>query len=115
MLDWVIDFIKMYWSSILFVVLFIGVLGYLYKTSRKDVIRKIILALVVQAEKTLGSGTGELKYAMVVERAYNVLPVFVKLLITKRELDELIEEAVLYLKTYLADGRDLLGYGIESN
>lgn len=113
MLNIILEFLKVYWLDILIVLLFIGALIFLYKKGKMDLIRKIILALVIQAEKSLGAGTGELKYAMVVERAYNVLPVAVKWLITKRELDELIEEAVVYLKTYLAEGRDLRGYEKE--
>ena len=36
-------------------------------------INQVILSLVVQAEKALGSGTGDLKYIMVVENVYKVL------------------------------------------
>jgi hypothetical protein len=76
-------------------------------------VRKIILTLVIQAEKQLGSGTGELKYAMVVERLYRIFPTTVRWFLSEKELDRMIEEAVVYLKGYLAQGKNLLGYETE--
>lgn len=108
-----LDILKIYWSSILIVLLIIVGLLYLYKRGKKETVRRIVLSLVVQAEKTLGSGTGELKYAMVVERVYAILPTILRFLITKKELDKLIEEAVQYMKKYLSEGRNLLGYEDE--
>lgn len=93
------------------VVIIIGLL--LYKRGKEDFLRKIILALVVQAEKQLGSGTGELKYAIVVERIYEVIPAILKLLYSKKQLDRMINEAVEYLKRYLINGKDLLSYDKE--
>lgn len=108
-----LDFFTIYWPDVLILVAIVGALLYFYKAGKKDLVKKIILSLVVQAEKTLGSGTGELKYAMVVERAYEVMPTILKLLITKKELDNLIEEAVQYMKNYLAQGKSLRGYDEE--
>ncbi|OLS02190.1 hypothetical protein [Tissierella creatinophila] len=108
-----LNFIKLNISSILVVLLFIVGLLFLYKRNKKDFVRQVVLSLVVQAEKALGSGTGELKYAMVIEELYITLPTIVRLLITKKELDTLIENSVDYLKEYLNSGRDLLGYEDE--
>lgn len=108
-----LDFINMYWSSILVVLFFIIGLLFLYKNGKKDFVRQAILSLVVQAEKALGSGTGELKYAMVVEGIYKILPSILRLLITQTELDKLIEDGVKKLKEYLSSGKDLLGYEEE--
>lgn len=107
------NFITTYWSSILVVLLMLIGLLFIYKKGKKEFVRQVVLSLVVQAEKNLGSGTGELKYAMVVENVYRVLPVVLKLLITKSELDKLIEDSVQYLKQYLSKDKDLLGYEDE--
>ncbi|MTI66355.1 MAG: hypothetical protein FH753_07115 [Firmicutes bacterium] len=107
------DFVRAYLIDIIIVLVFIITLIYLYKKGKKDTVKKIILALVVQAEKNLGSKTGKLKYAFVVERVYDVLPFVVRILITRKELDNMIEEAVNYLKEYLTGERDLLGYEEE--
>lgn len=107
------NFITTYWSSILVVLLMLIGLLFIYKKGKKEFVRQVVLSLVVQAEKSLGSGTGELKYAMVVENVYKVLPFILKLLITKTELDKLIEDSVQYLKQYLSKDKDLLGYEDE--
>lgn len=109
MLKLVLDFLKVYWLDLVVVMLFIGVMLFLYKRKKIDLVKKIVLSLVVQAEKILGAGTGELKYNMVVEQLFVRLPVSVRWLITKREIDEMIDWAVEYLKEYLQGDRDLVG------
>lgn len=102
------DFLIHNLFNILIIITVVFSLVYLYRIGKRDTVKKIILALVIQAEQALGSGTGELKYAMVVERAYDVLPTLIRFLITKKELDNLIEEAVQYMKIQLSDGYNLL-------
>lgn len=108
-----LDFIKVNISSILVVLVFIIGLLFLYKRGKKEFVRQAVLSLVVQAEKALGSGTGELKYAMVVENIYKMLPGILALLISKKELDDIIEDGVQCMKKYLSEDKDLLGYDIE--
>ena len=83
---------------------------FLYKKGKTKFVRKIVLALVTEAEKHYGNGTGELKYCYVVERIYEVLPWVIRILYTKEQLDKMIEDAVEYLKRYLAEGKDLTGH-----
>ncbi|MDR7870295.1 MAG: hypothetical protein RIN55_05515 [Tissierellaceae bacterium] len=104
-----LEFIQQNLYSLLVVLLVLIGLLFLYKRGRMDFVRKVVLSLVVQAEKALGSGTGDLKYAMVVENVYKVLPGILTILISRKELDRLIEDGVQYLKEYLID-KDLLSY-----
>ena len=108
-----LEFIKMNWSSIITIIFVVVGLLYLYKNGKKEFVRQAVLSLVVQAEKALGSGTGELKYAMVVENVYKMLPSILTLLISKKELDNIIEDSVQYLKEYLCGNINLLGYEDE--
>lgn len=108
-----IEFIKLNLSSILVVLFLIIGLLFIYKRGKKDFVRQVVLSLVVQAEKALGSGTGELKYAMVTERLYTVLPFVLTILISKKELDNIIEGSVQYLKDYLNKDINLLAYEDE--
>lgn len=108
-----LEFIKVNYGSILVVLVFIIGLLFLYKKGKKEFVNQVILSLVVQAEKTLGSGTGDLKYVMVVENLYKILPPILKLLISQEELDNMIEEAVQALKVYLEGNTNLLGYDDE--
>ena len=108
-----VEFIQANLASIIVVVSAIIGLLVLYKLGKKDTVKKIVLALVVQAEKTLGSGTGELKYAMVIDAIYNKLPFILRFLFTKKELDTFIEEAVSKMKELLSKGVTLTGYDDE--
>lgn len=108
-----LNFIKLNLSSIVVVLIILIGLIFLYKRGKKDFVRKVVLSLVVQAEKALGSGTGELKYAMVVENVYKALPTILTILISKKELDNIIESSVQYMKEYLRKDKDLLGYEDE--
>lgn len=107
-----LNFIKSNIYSIIVILLFVVGMLFLYKNGKKKTVRKIVLSLVVQAEKALGSGTGELKYAMVVESIYNILPSILTMLISEKELDNMIEKAVKDLQRYLEDV-DLIGYDNE--
>ena len=108
-----IQFLQDNFLNIIVVVLFvIGVL-LLYKNNKKEIVRKILLSLVVQAEKALGSGTGELKYAWVVDNFYSKMPGIIKLLFSKKEIDTMIEEGVQRLKDILASGTTLNSYDDE--
>lgn len=107
------DFIINHWQDIIIVTVFITLLTLLYKKKKYNVVRKIILALVVQAEKQLGSGTGELKYASVIEQVYKNLPSIIRFLFTEKEIDAFIAEGVAKLKEYLSRGVTLSGYDDE--
>ncbi|MTI57498.1 hypothetical protein [Geosporobacter ferrireducens] len=105
-----LDLLKANAAALVLVLAGILMLVYLYSINRKDLLKKIILVLVVQAEKQLGSGTGALKYAMVVEKIYRIVPLSFRWFLTEKELDRMIEEAVKYLKAYLAQGKNLVGH-----
>lgn len=77
-------------------------LVYLWFKGYKSIVRKIVLALVIQAEKALGSGTGEFKYAMVLGHVYQYVPAIIRVFLTEAQLDQLIEWAVQYMKERLA-------------
>ena len=86
------------------------------KTSRRDTIYKIVLSFVVKAEKELGSKTGDLKYARVIENLYGRLPTIVRWMFSKKEIDEMIIRAVNYVTLMLEnDIITLDGYEEESN
>lgn len=109
-----IDWLAQNWLGILIIIVALFILLLLIKLGRRDVIRKIALSLVVQAEKALGSGTGELKYAWVIEHLYDKLPKVISFLYTKKEIDNMIETAVSKLKQILGDGSvSLAGYDDE--
>lgn len=102
-----------YWVDAIIILVAAVLLIVAYKAGYRGTVKKIILSFVVQAEKALGSGTGELKYAMVIEAVYNKLPAVVRFLFTPEEIDNMIEEGVDKLKEILASGVTLDGYDDE--
>jgi hypothetical protein len=108
-----LEFLQANYPSIIVVVLVVAALLVLYKLGKKDTVKKIVLYLVVQAEKALGSKTGELKYAMVINAIYDRLPLILRVVFTKKEIDLFIEEAVIKLKKMLASGVTLTSYEDE--
>ena len=108
-----IQFIQNNYISIIVTIIFVVSLLLLYKNNKKDIVKQILLSLVVQAEKALGSGTGELKYAWVVDNFYDKIPGIIKLLFTKKEIDTMIEDGVQRLKDILASGATLNSYDDE--
>ena len=107
------EFIGMNLPSILIVIAVVIILLLLYKGGHKKIAQQIILNLVVQAEKALGSKTGELKYSYVVDSFYSKLPSIIRFLYTKKEVNEMIEASVAKLKEVLASGATLTGYDDE--
>jgi len=67
------------------------------------VARKIALALVIEAEAKYGSGTGDIKYAEVVGKLYSLLPGTLKIFISEKFIDTLIEDAVQFMKEKLGE------------
>lgn len=104
-----LDFIQGNVGSITIVIAVIAILLILLKLGKTSMVKSIVLSLVVQAEKSLGGGTGELKYAYVIDKIYDRLPKIMSFLFSKKEIDQMIEDSVLKLKKILVNGVTLDG------
>jgi hypothetical protein len=105
-----------YYNVIIVAILVIALGFVLYAVRKKNenLFRHMILALVIKAEKYLGSGTGSLKYSTVVRWIYEKIPLSIRGLFTQDDIDNFIEWSVDYLKDYLKDGHvNLSGYDDE--
>ena len=89
-----IDFLVKHWDSILLLAAIAAALLVPFIKSKKKVIYKMLYALVTEAEKTFGSGTGALKSSYVLERLYASLPTLLKLILPYATLQKWIEEAL---------------------
>lgn len=101
-----INFIIANWDSVLVVVLFILFLLVLIKKGAIKQVNEMLFYLVTEAEAQFGGGTGQLKYAAVVAWLYEKLPTIIKILFTQKQIDILIENAVLRMKKYLETNAD---------
>lgn len=64
----------------------------------KSVVMKMLYALVTEAEKEYGGGTGSLKLATVIAAIYPKLPTVIKLFITEKTITKWVEEALTAAK-----------------
>ena len=104
------EFLMSNWASLLVILAFVAVLVYLAVRGKKDIVAKILYALVTEAEKTYGSGTGSVKFAYVVEKAYSYLPAILKVFITSERLKQMIEDALAAAKIKWAEEAGISDY-----
>lgn len=95
--------VENYWGIILLVVFIIVAFIVAIKIGYKKQIKQLLLALVVKAEKEYGSGTGKVKFSAVCEWVYEKLPSLARLFISAKDIENLIEDAVDYMKEYLSE------------
>ena len=90
----ILNFLAIYWDSILLVVLFIAGLAFLWFKGKKNIVYKILYALVTEAEKIYGDGTGSLKQATVISQIYDKLPAIFRSLISVTTLERWVDDVV---------------------
>lgn len=114
-LTFLYSLILMYWSDALLVIATVIILAILYKRGKKDLVKRIINTLVVKAEKELGSSMGTAQYNLVISALYLQLPLILRLLFSKAELNTYIQDSVTWLKKQLEDPSvTLLSYADEA-
>lgn len=68
------------------------------KDIASSVIQHVALALLTEAERTFGSGTGELKMSYCIAKLIELLPEAVVQIVPKKELKDLLEAALSVAK-----------------
>ena len=106
----ILDFLAMHWDSILLILLFALLLVLLYIMGHKKIVYKILYSLVTEAEKQFGGGTGELKQAQCVEKVYAMLPELMKSLVTVKQLEGWVDDALEKAKEKWAKNANIDGY-----
>ena len=104
------EFIITHWASLLVLLIFIITIIILLLRGKKDIAAKIIYSLVTEAEKIYGGGTGSVKFAYVVEKAYSYMPAILKLFITYKNLKKLIEKVLAEAKAKWAEEAGIENY-----
>jgi len=102
----VINFLLANIDSVIFIIAVVIIALVLIKRGYGKYICSILFKLVTDAEGQYGSGTGVLKKAAVITWLYERLPAIVKLLFTKKQISDLIEEAVASMQKYLEENKD---------
>ena len=102
------------WISFAAILIFVCILIFLALRGKKDIVEKILFSLVTEAEKIYGGGTGSVKLAYVVEKAYSCLPTIFKVFITYERLKKMIEDALTIAKVKWAEEAGISDYLKES-
>jgi hypothetical protein len=94
----ILDFLLENWDSALIVLAVIAVLIVLVVQKQWGILDKALFALVTWAEREYGAGTGTLKLAEVIQRAYPYIPAIIKVFLSERRLEELVNAALTRAK-----------------
>lgn len=81
----------------------VALVVFLALRGKKEIIYKMIYALVNEAEEYFGSGTGKQKFAYVMEKIYAQLPAIFRVLIDYKTLEKWIEEALAEAQEHWAE------------
>lgn len=73
------------------------------KGKYRDKAKQILLSLVIEAEEMYGGGTGEIKFAYVAQRLYDIMPNWLQMFFSAETIAGWIEEAVDKMKEYLSE------------
>lgn len=93
-------------TAVLFVALII-VLWFAWRGKYRDKAKQMLLSLVIAAEEKYGGGTGELKFAYVAERLYEVMPGIFQVFFAAEDIAGWIEDAVTKMKEYLSENENV--------
>ena len=81
-------------KAIILIILVLIFLVFLAVRGKKDILKKIILTHVNDAEDFFGRKTGPFKFAYVLEHVYASMPPILKIFLTYTGLEELIESTL---------------------
>jgi hypothetical protein len=82
------------WDSVAILLLFAVLIAVGVIKRRWDLLDRVLFALVTWAEREYGSGTGTLKLAMVLERLYPHIPAIIRIFVSAKKLERLVDQAL---------------------
>ena len=109
--SYICQFIYWHWLDILLAIVFLLFFGVLlsYLVSRPNgIVAKLVYGLVIEAEKDLGSKTGQLKKKQVISKVYKQLPVCIRFIVNEATVERFINEAVHFMKEALEQNNSTL-------
>ena len=104
-------FIYWHWLDIVLAIvflLFFGVLLSYHASKPNGIVAKLVYGLVIEAEKDLGSKTGQLKKKQVISKVYKQLPVCIRFIVNEATVERFINEAVHFMKEALEQNNSTL-------
>lgn len=105
-----VNFIINNWDFILLIALAVAAMAFAVFKGNKSVVMSMLEALVTEAEKQYGGGTGPLKLASVIDIIYPKLPTIIKMFITDKRLKKWVDDALVIAKEKWAQNENIAGY-----
>ena len=109
--SYICQFIYWHWLDILLAIvfaLFFGVLLSYLASKPNGIVAKLVYGLVIEAEKDLGSKTGQLKKKQVISKVYKQLPVCLRFVVNEATVERFVNEAVHFMKEALEQNNSTL-------
>ena len=109
--SYICQFIYWHWLDILLAIvfaLFFGVLLSYLASKPNGIVAELVYGLVIEAEKDLGSKTGQLKKKQVISKVYKQLPVCLRFVVNEATVSRMIDEAVHFMKESLEQNNSTL-------
>ena len=106
----VLMFISENWDLLLLIAAAVAALICAVFRGNKSVVMKMLYAMVTEAEKAMGAGTGALKLAAVIENIYPKLPAVLKVFVTEKRLQKWVEAALAAAKASWSANPQLAAY-----
>lgn len=93
-----VNFIITNWDFILLIAAAVAAVVIFAYKGNKSVVMKMLYALVTEAERELGGGTGSLKLATVIAQIYPKMPAILKVFVSEKTLTKWVEDALAAAK-----------------
>lgn len=106
----IFNFILENWDGVMISIAIIAILIVCIIKREKNIIFKMLFALVTEAEKTYGKGTGELKLSSVISSVYSKLPSAIKTILPIKVLEAWIEAVLLDAKKKWSENANIATY-----
>lgn len=92
------------WLNIFIIVAFIFLCVWCYKNNKKKVVYFWLLHIVNEVEERYGNDGADIKYSIILDRIYHVLPSVVRFMFSIKELDDMITKAIDTVQDMLENG-----------
>ncbi len=89
-----VEFLIENWSDVMLVISVLFVIIYSFFTNRIEYLRAQLFSLVTEAEKIYGGKTGKTKLMYVVEKIYKKMPAVLKIFLSEKQLEKIIEDVL---------------------
>lgn len=96
-----LTFLAAYWPILILgivIVAIIAIVSVLLAKGKKQMVYKMLYALIVEAEELFGGGTGSIKFDHVISQVYAKLPAYLRLFISYDMLSGWLEDVLLLVK-----------------